>query len=158
MELDENFEISPCALQERRSTSELIQRLVPRLSGAPAHFRPLKQGFGQIRLPLRATHLITTRVGFEPTTNTRASGSSTIELSGVGGKGYLYTAPLPVTAVAIYSHSFLINIPVRFVKLLLELRINNNMASMTRFHGKLRRAVKSCYLLPKISLQPLMRD
>ena len=73
-------------------------------------------------------------------------------------RGYLYTAPLPVTAVAIYSHSFLINIPVRFVKLLLELRINNNMASMTRFHGKLRRAVKSCYLLPKISLQPLMRD
>nr|DAJ52803.1 MAG TPA: hypothetical protein [Caudoviricetes sp.] len=29
---------------------------------------------------------------------------------------------------------------------------------MTRFHGQLRRAVKSCYLLPKISLQPLTRD
>lgn len=26
---------------------------------------------------------------------------------------------------------------------------------MTRFHGLLRRAVKSCYLLRKISLQPL---
>ena len=26
---------------------------------------------------------------------------------------------------------------------------------MTRFHGLLRRAVKSCYLLHKISLQPL---
>lgn len=29
------------------------------------------------------------------------------------------------------------------------------MVAMTRFHGLLRRAVKSCYLLHKISLQPL---
>nr|DAZ23613.1 MAG TPA: hypothetical protein [Caudoviricetes sp.] len=29
---------------------------------------------------------------------------------------------------------------------------------MTQFHGQLRRAVKSCYLLPKISLQLLTKD
>ena len=34
----------------------LLQRVLLRLSGAPARFRPFKQGFGQVRLPLRATH------------------------------------------------------------------------------------------------------
>nr|DAX21374.1 MAG TPA: hypothetical protein [Caudoviricetes sp.] len=58
-----------------------------------------------------------------------------------------------ITLMALYS---LLNVLRN--SFILILVINNNMASMTWFHGQLRRAVKSCYLLPKISLQPLMRS
>nr|DAE40758.1 MAG TPA: hypothetical protein [Caudoviricetes sp.] len=58
-----------------------------------------------------------------------------------------------ITLMALYS---LLNVLCN--SFILILVINNNMASMTRFHGQLRRAVKSCYHLPKISLQPLTRD
>lgn len=105
MELDENFEISPCALQERRSTSELIQRLVPRLSGAPAHFCFLDffalGSFGQVRLPLRDPLFHQNGIRTRNAHPTPPGAALPVELSGVGGKRYLYTAPLPVTAVAL---------------------------------------------------------